>query len=208
MKRHVMWIAMAGMVVAAVGATAQERVRVANEGTIGDKWMLAEGTILQTPAYPAGQVRRGDDVCVALGYRIEPDGTTSDFHVLKQWSSASGEKEPVAGYWESYAGAAADAVAQWRFQPRPGTGEPVPTLTVATLGFNGKADAGGDIGANCRIANLGNRLAELGIDRFGDRIAFRTRQNDLRQQANRRMNEEARNRFPPPAPAPAPRPQQ
>ena len=171
MKRHVLWIAMAGMLVAALGASAQEREVVANEGTIGDRWMLAEGTTaLPIPIYPADQAQRGDNVCLALGYRILPDGTTSNFRVLKQWSSSSGEKEPFAGYWESFARAAADAVSQWRFQPRPGTGDAVPTVTVATLGFSGNPDKRAvDVGGNCRIANLNDRLAQLGIKRFSDR---------------------------------------
>lgn len=170
MKRNVAWIAMAGLAVAAA-AGAQDREVVANEGTIGDRWMLAAGTTaLPLPIYPADQARRGDNVCLALGYRIQPDGTTSDFRVLKQWSSSSGEKEPFAGYWDSFARAAADAVSRWRFQPRPGTGDAVPTVTVATLGFTARpAQGAADVGANCRIPNLNDRLAQLGIKRFSDR---------------------------------------
>ncbi|WP_140909169.1 energy transducer TonB [Cognatiluteimonas lumbrici] len=163
------WIAVAGLALLAAGANAQQRERVANEGTIGDKWMLEDGTTLATPVYPATQASRGDNVCVALGYRIEPDGSTAHFRVLQQWSSA-GSRQTDPAYWEAFARAAADAVAQWRFQPRADAGTPVPTVTVATLTFNGDPTAASaDIGGNCRIVNLNDRLAQLGIKRFSDR---------------------------------------
>src|SRR5690606_10846038 len=106
---------------------------VASEGRIGDRWMLAEGATLATPAYPAHLAGRGDDVCVALGYRILPDGSTTDFAVLKQWTSAGeGQQDD---YWRAFAEAGADALSQWRFQPRPGV-VARSTYTVATLAFS------------------------------------------------------------------------
>lgn len=124
---------------------------VANEGRIGDRWMLADGATLATPVYPAHLAGRGDDVCVAIGYRILPDGTTSEFAVLKQWSSA-GDGQPD-DYWRPFAEAGAEALAQWRFQERPGV-TARPTYTVATMVFSGTA--GNDAGARdqCRIGDL------------------------------------------------------
>ena len=182
--KHAIWIAMAGISLAASAAIAQDREVVANEGTIGDKWMLAEGTTgLPTPQYPADQAQRGDNVCVALGYQIDPDGSTSNFRVLQQWSSAGRGRDNVAGYWESFASAAADAVSQWKFQPRPGT-KPVPTVTVATLGFSGDPTAAADdIGGHCRIVNLNDRLAQLGIKRFSDRTITAHSEFHRRQRA-------------------------
>src|SRR3546814_3823658 len=87
--------------VLAGAAVAQEKQRIANEGTIGDKWMLADGVQLATAAYPASLAARGDNACIALGYLIGKDGTTSDFAVLKQWNSDAGEDAPVEGYWRS-----------------------------------------------------------------------------------------------------------
>ena len=71
---------------------AADDTRVANEGTIGDKWALADGATLATPAYPPAMAARGDDVCLALGYLINPDGSTSDFAVLRQWNSGTGDQ--------------------------------------------------------------------------------------------------------------------
>jgi len=135
--------------------------RIANEGTIGDRWALAEGASLPAPVYPAHLAARGANVCLALGYRIGADGSTSGFRVLRQWNSEAGDEQPVEGFWEAFAQAAADAVSQWRFQPRPGI-EPQPTYTVATLGFEGGREEGGAaVNAHCRITDLAARLAEL-----------------------------------------------
>ena len=132
--------------------------RIANEGTIGDKWMLAEGVKLATPAYPANFAPRGANVCVALGYRIAENGSTSNFAVLRQWNSEGGENEPAEGFWKAFAEAGADAVGQWRFQPRPGVA-PRATYTLATLTFNGGA-ADPSLGSHCRVADLAGAIQE------------------------------------------------
>lgn len=141
---------------------AQDKERIANEGTIGDKWMLADGSTLATAQYPAHMASRGDNVCIALGYKIGKDGTTSDFSVLKQWNSESGEKEPTDGFWQAFAQAGADAVSQWRFKPRPGVAHPEPTRTVATVGFNGKqgVDAA-QLRGHCQIGDLAAHLKSI-----------------------------------------------
>ena len=114
---------------------AEERPRIVNEGGIKDQWTLAEGVPLAAPGYPAHLVERGDSVCLALGYAIKPDGSTSDFSVVKSWSSAG--KQPDA-YWDAFAQASAGAVSQWKFAPRAEVRQPKPTYTVATMQFMGK----------------------------------------------------------------------
>ncbi|WP_140909170.1 energy transducer TonB [Cognatiluteimonas lumbrici] len=124
---------------------------VASEGRIGDRWMLAEGATLATPAYPAHLAGRGDDVCVALGYRILPDGSTTDFAVLKQWTSAGeGQQDD---YWRAFAEAGADALSQWRFQPRPGV-VARSTYTVATLAFSAASGQATNTRAHCEVGDL------------------------------------------------------
>lgn len=130
----------------------EEGDRIANEGTIGDKWKLAEGETLEMASYPAQFAPRGADVCIGLGYRIDVDGSTGGFAVLRQWNS-EGADEPEPGFWQAFSQAAADAVSQWRFAPKPGAGAPRPTYTAATIVFSGgKAQA--DAAAHCRIADL------------------------------------------------------
>ena len=136
-------------------AHAGERARIVNEGGIRDQWMLADGIKLAAPGYPAAFAERGDNVCVAIGYAIKPDGTTSDFVALKSWSSSTGDKEPVDGFWDAFAQASAGALSQWKFKPRPEVAKPQPTYTVATLHFMGKqAGDVSELRSHCRIEDL------------------------------------------------------
>lgn len=134
---------------------AEDRVRIVNEGGIRDQWMLADGIQLAAPGYPAAFAERGDNVCVAIGYAIQPNGSTSDFAVLKSWSSSTGEKEPQAGFWDAFVQASAGALSQWRFKPRPEVTSPQPTYTVATMHFMGRQAADvGELRSHCQVADL------------------------------------------------------
>src|SRR6478672_11038179 len=126
----------APLLLCATAASAQS-VRVANEGEIRDAWRVAEGTRLVAPGYPAAFAEQGHSVCIAMGYRINPDGSTADFTMLRGWNSSVGDKEPVAGFWDTYARASAGALAQWRFEPKAAERSPVPVDTVATMTFVG-----------------------------------------------------------------------
>ncbi len=168
-------------------AYAQVTERIANEGTIGDKWALAEGATLASAQYPAHMAARGDNVCIALVYKIGKDGTTSDFSVLKQWNSESGEKEPVSGFYQAFAEAGADAVSQWKFQPRPGVSNPTPTRTVATLGFTGKTQIDGALlRSHCQVGDLSAQLKAR-----PNRNDFINKQLEQDQQAQQRRQIEA-----------------
>ena len=139
----------------AAAAQAADRVRIVNEGGIRDQWMLADGIKLAAPGYPSAFAERGDNVCVAIGYAIKPDGTTSDFTLLKNWSSSTGDKEPVTGFWDAFAQAGAGALAQWKFKPRPEVATPHPTYTVATMHFMGReATDAGVLRSHCSISDL------------------------------------------------------
>jgi hypothetical protein len=147
----------------AAGATAADRNRVVNEGGIRDQWMLADGIKLAAPGYPAQYQDRGDNVCVAIGYAIDPKGKTGDFTVLKTWSSAG--TEPEDGYFATYAAASAGAVSQWQFKPRPEVSAPQRTITVATLIFTGKQKMDGAVlRSNCQVTDLAAALQKAGND--------------------------------------------
>jgi hypothetical protein len=185
-----------GVVVAAVAAPglAGEKVRIVNEGGIKDQWTLAEGTKLAAPGYPAALVERGDSVCLALGYAIKPDGTTSDFSIVKSWSSAGEQSDE---YWDAFAQASAGAVSQWAFAPRPEVAEPQPTYTVATMQFMGKpAMDGAELRGHCRVDDL---VAQLKRNK---------RNNPMNSQVRRDIEQAERNRsaqgnVPPVRPRPA-----
>ena len=172
-------------------ALAADKHRIANEGTIGDKWMLADGGTLATATYPPALALRGDDVCIALGYLIGKDGKTSDFAVLKQWNSESGAKEPVDDFWQAFAQAGADAVSQWRFKPRPDAGVVMPTFTVATLGFQGKqAMDPAQLRGHCKIVDLADLLEKLKADPFQrGGINKQLQEHEQQQQHQRDLDE-------------------
>jgi len=140
-------------------ARAGQGIAVVNEGGIKDKWMLAEGVPLAVPQYPTQFARRHDTVCIGLGYLLNPDGTTSDFALVKAWSSA-GTNEPEEGYWGSFAESAANALRQWRFKPRPEVAQAQPVYTIATFVFGGAGAANGYRG-RCAVPKLAARLREL-----------------------------------------------
>jgi hypothetical protein len=119
--------------------------------------MLKEGVPLAVPVYPPSMVSRKDQVCVSIGYLLHEDGTTSDFALLKAWTSA-GNDEPEAGYWQAFAESAGDALRQWRFQPRPEVAQAKPVYTVATFVFGG---APAQNRSKCAVPNLIARLREL-----------------------------------------------
>ncbi|WP_036170149.1 hypothetical protein [Noviluteimonas dokdonensis] len=147
------------MLALALPSLAADPIAVVNEGGIRDKWMLAPGVPLATPQYPAQFVRRHDTVCLGVGYLLRPDGTTSDFALLRGWTSA-GDDEPEAGYWQAFAESAGDALRRWRFQPRPEVTQAKPVYTVATFVFGGSSAAAQNR-SKCAIPNLVQRLREL-----------------------------------------------
>ncbi|MCC8364129.1 energy transducer TonB [Lysobacter sp. A6] len=130
-----------------------ESAQIANEGAIRNRWAL-DGE-LALPAWPDGFAQARRDVCLALGYTINPDGSTSNFHVLQQWNSDTGGIEPADGFWAAFAGAGVDAVRQWKFTPRPEAGAPQPVFTVATLTWKTRADTWPNaLRGRCDIDNL------------------------------------------------------
>jgi len=134
---------------------ANDRTRIVNEGGIRDRWMLADGVQLALPGYPVQLQERGDSVCVAIGYSIDPKtGATGDFSLLKEWSNV-GDASRAKGYYDPYVNSAAHALSQWKFKPRPEVEHPERTVTVATMIFSGKDKPDpAALRANCKITDL------------------------------------------------------
>lgn len=153
-----------------VSAQAPEKIAVANEGGIRDRWMLAPGTSLPVPAYPKAYEASGAEVCVAIGYVLNADGTTSDFSLLKSWS-ADEPKLHRDEYWSTFAADASAALARWKFSPRPDVAEAKPVYTVATFLFGAKSAT--ELRRKCAIPSLSTRLVELRYDaKAGRKMAF------------------------------------
>ncbi|TWI06251.1 hypothetical protein IP90_00516 [Luteimonas cucumeris] len=190
MDRHLKagWVVAGCLGLFAATGMAAERVKIANEGGIRDQWMLADGIKLAAPGYPAAFAERGDNVCVAMGYAINPDGTTSDFGLLKAWNSATGEDEPVEGFWDAFSQASAGALSEWKFKPRPEVAEPETVYTVATMNFMGKqaTDPAG-LRSHCNISDLASFVQKQKWDKTQDGSLEKSElQNYLRRQQSRR----------------------
>lgn len=147
--------------IAAMPGLCAEKIRIVNEGGIRDEWTLAPDAKLPVPAYPKAYQAGQAETCVAIGYLLNPDGTTSDFALLKAWSAA----EPKTGrdaFWAAFAGDASNALAHWKFIPRPEVESPRQVYTVATFLFASNAPA--ELRKRCAIPNLALRLLELRQD--------------------------------------------
>lgn len=146
----------------AFGAVAAEPVPIVPEGGLAADWQLQPGTSLAAPGYPGALADRGDDVCVALGYRVQPDGSTSDFVMLGGWnSSRRGGREPLANYWNAFAKAGVEAVSQWRFAPRadgPQAGEAVDTVAVLSFRGDSSSRSAHDVRMHCSVPDLVARM--------------------------------------------------
>jgi len=138
---------------------AQVPNNIVDEGQLGKTHALAAGTQLAAPGYPGTYADSGDDVCIALGYTVKPDGTTGDFRFLKAWSSNRANAEKSDRYLDTFASAAANAVSQWRFEPREGAAGAV--STVATLTFRGGNANTPQLADRCRIADLAAHYTRL-----------------------------------------------
>lgn len=146
---------------------AAERTKILDEGGIAKYWTLAEGARLVAPGYPAAFADRGDNVCIAMGYAIRRDGSTSDFTLLKAWSDAAADREPAPGYWDAFAAAGAQALAQWKFAARPDTGSMQTAYTVSTMHFSGNGGmAAAELNGHCRIDDLAGFIQRQKADRF------------------------------------------
>lgn len=176
------------------GLFAEERTRIVEEGGLREEWKLADGVELAAPVYPPEQASRGDSVCVAIGYAVDPDGTTSDFSLLKGWtSSTNGDREPVPGFWSSFAQAGANAVSQWRFAPRPEVRSPRRTYTVATMQFIGREAADpAALRAHCAIRDLAGLIQKHKWDGFQTDSQAKRELERFRREQQSRMQPMAR----------------
>lgn len=207
------------LALASVSAMAEDKIRVVNEGGIRDEWTLAPGTKLPVPAYPAAYAASQADTCVAIGYLLNTDGTTSDFALLKAWSAGEPARERDA-FWAAFAQDASAALAHWKFMPRPEVKAPRQVYTVATFLFASPTPV--ETRKRCAIPNLGLRLVELRNDTKAKRrmagnalfdrleidpLLEQRYRDQQRQQENAMRRSEPPPSMPPPNPNPNPSPQ-
>jgi len=176
-QKRVLLMAASLLVSCMATASAAETVKVVPEGGLANDWMVQPGHELAAPGYPGAFVDRGDDVCVVVGYRVQPDGTTSDYVMLGGWNSSRRYQQPATGYWDAYSQAGAAALSQWRFAPKPGSGVDANAAvdTVAVMTFRGESSTRttSDVRAKCAVPNLVARMQYVRREENG-RLAFNT----------------------------------
>ena len=169
LRAAIFWLLMPACLAASAG---ENRIPIVNENRIGDWWGIPAGSRLAPPAYPARYADDRAQVCMAVGYLLNADGTTSDLGVLKSWSAA----EPRRGrdkYWQAFADEAAAALLQWRFVPKPGE-QPRSVYTVATFLF-APSDAD-ELARHCAIPSLVQHIVALGEN---DQVRLRMSGSDI-----------------------------
>ncbi len=127
---------------------------ILSEGGAGAYWRPAAA--FADPGVPAGVPDPGEDVCVSVGYQIQPDGSTSEYSMLKSWTSKHSRGLPAKDAYSLYAQMAVGTLMQRKFVPaEAGATKPPAVYTAATFAYSGRADADrAAIRARCAIEDL------------------------------------------------------
>ena len=158
---------LAAMIAVALPALAADKIKIADEGKL-DQWSLVPGTQLMPP-YPEAYAGNPEEVCLVVGYLVNADGTTSDFSLLKSWTSGSNSRSRNK-FWADFADLASRALSQWHYSPK-GASSAAPVYTAATFVF-GTPQAAAATKENCAISDLTRRLVDLRYDaRAGRQMA-------------------------------------
>lgn len=136
-----------------------------SESSVGSYW-LPKGTVA-VPGIPAGVPDPTEQVCVSLGYQIKADGSTSDFTLLRSWSSKHPRGLPDGEVYGLYSRMAVAATMQRQYAPAPAmSGKPVAIFTASTYAFGAPpADADG-VRGRCRIDNLADFMKQAQEDAY------------------------------------------
>lgn len=137
------------MVVAGAAVAEQSQVRIVDEGKL-DAVGLSMSARSPDAAYPAAYATSKDDVCVAIGYTVNADGSTGNFRLLRAWSSDRSRAESDARYLDAFTMAATEAVSQRRYRAQ----EASPLVaTAATITFEGSGTAN-RLADRCKVNQL------------------------------------------------------
>ena len=166
---HVRPLLLAVLAAIVLPAAAADRIPIANEGAIGDQWTLVPGSQLMPP-YPDAYARDPEEVCLVVGYLVNADGHTSDFSLLKSWTSGSNSRSRK-DFWAEFADLSSRALAQWKYAPKDAASAK-PVYTAATFVF-GTPAAAAATKTHCEVSDLTTRLVELRYDPASSRLMKR-----------------------------------
>lgn len=159
----------ASLLSTAGAVTAADRPTIASEGPLAAWRPVAEQvTARPMPGYPGRLADKSADVCVSIGYLIGQDGSTTNYALLKSWSSADQGKKANPDLVTPFAQNSIAAVQQWRFTPGEGFArKPQPVYTAATFAFAG--DQPGDksqVREHCAINDLPEFIANVQAEAY------------------------------------------
>lgn len=163
-------------------------VKVVDEGKLPEFGVTSDSTFA-APGFPASLASRGDNICVTIGYKIQSDGSTTDFGVLKSWSSTSEEERPEGSYWDDVINVTGSAVSNWKFRKADGS-KLAPLYTAATFSFRGTDPMEpSQLRAKCHISDLTAHLQEIKGRRYrnGQPDTFTAEQFRRQAQSQRSM---------------------
>ena len=115
-------------------------------------WQPSEKSLSWVPRYPMGLGQDNEQGCVAIGFKIQPDGVPVDFQVLQFAAN-----KPTREVQRKFAASAMQALGHWRYEPGPENPERLPAHAVHVSSFHlkGGVPAGpADWSAACRIHDL------------------------------------------------------
>jgi hypothetical protein len=143
------------------GAVAADKVRIADHDKIQKDWVPAANSPLMQAPYPQSVTDRSRDICVSLGYQINRDGTTSDFGVLRVWSSENPDVYGSADALQPFTQSAAAAVSTWKYEATPTAASNRVVYTSASVPFVGSRGTPVEqVRARCEITDLREFIAQ------------------------------------------------
>lgn len=195
------------LAIGASAAQAQEKIRIANEGALGDAWSLQHADTLEFLQYPQHYADHPADACLAIGYLINPDGQVSDFSLLKSWSSREPRRDRER-YWGALAEVASAALSERRYVPKAGVISTKPVYTVSTFVFASPGAV--ESSKRCAIPNLSQWVADLkrntrSSNRMSSNAVFDRLELDPFRDSRRRESTAQLHAPPPPPPPPPPK---
>jgi hypothetical protein len=157
---------LSALVLLAAGAAgtvaAQATPAIISEGGAGTFWRQVTPNAI--PPVPAN-ADPSEDVCVGVSYLIKADGSTSDYALLKSWTSKHDKGVPSGAKYEGYTRGAVAAVAMRKYAPaQAGTaGAPAtPVYTASTFVFSSRPDADPQaLRAHCVVEDLPALVAKV-----------------------------------------------
>lgn len=137
---------------------------ILSEGGTAAYWRPAAA--FPEPGVPAGVPDANEDVCVSVGYQIQADGSTSEYSMLKSWTSKHSRGLPAKDAYALYAQMAVAALMQRKYVPaESGATKPPAVYTAATFAYSGRPDADrAAIRARCAIEDLPAFIAKAQRD--------------------------------------------